>query len=191
MARLNMVALLRWATGVIALSSATSTVAECAVRSRQRWRRTAPTMSREIPCRMAVAAEWRSTWAPVDGAFMPARCRARRTRPRGAAGRQRTKRCMHAQKDRRVVNPRPTVLERVPHGIANLLRKWQPALTATLPITRSRPCAQSMSVKRRARTSPARQPNLASSRMIARSREPAAQFGSQVPRSRSIAAASI
>jgi hypothetical protein len=38
---------------------------------------------------------------------------------------------MHAQKDMRVINPRPQVLEIVPHGIANLLRKWQPAFTAT------------------------------------------------------------
>jgi hypothetical protein len=38
---------------------------------------------------------------------------------------------MHAQKDMRVINPRPKVLEIVPNGIANLLRKWQPAFTAT------------------------------------------------------------
>jgi hypothetical protein len=38
---------------------------------------------------------------------------------------------MHAHKDMCVINPRPKVLEIVPHGITNLLRKWQPALTAT------------------------------------------------------------
>ena len=86
---------------VIALSLATSTFAEWAVRSRQRWRRTAPTMSSEIPCRrMAVAAAWRSTWAPVEGACMPARFMARRTRlemgpldgrgPHGACTRRKT-----------------------------------------------------------------------------------------------------
>jgi len=51
----------------------------------------------------------------------------------GAAGRKRTKRCRHSHKDMRVINPRPKVLEIVPNGIANLLRKWQPALTATFP----------------------------------------------------------
>ena len=87
---------------------------------------------------------------------------------------------MHAQKDRRVVNPRPTVLERVPHGIANLLRKWQPALTATFADNAEPPLCPVDVCQKKARTSPARKPNLASSRMIARSREPAAQFGSQV-----------
>jgi hypothetical protein len=42
----------------------------------------------------------------------------------GAAGRQRTQRCIHTQEDMFVIDPRAKALKIMPNGVANLLRKW-------------------------------------------------------------------
>ena len=110
---------------------------------------------------MAVAAEWRSRWAPFEGAFMiPARCRAASTIPETVDDWLSGRMGALVQRNMRSVLAAGRTVTR--YSIKASPASWAKGKRTSLrplPRTRTVPASQSRSSRRMATISPARRPS--------------------------------